>query len=123
MNPTDLTSRVTLESGCLVAALGLLAGWVGGITAAAGVGAGGALAIVNFRFLSGRTLAVLAGLSGHGPRGGWALGFGLRLGALGAVTAGLLMSGWAHPVGLVVGLTVLPWVLIVRGLVLARQGS
>jgi len=123
MSPTDLTSRVTFDSGGLVAALALLAGWVAGITAAAGVCAGGALAILNFRWLAGRTLTVLAGLSGHGPLGGWALGFGLRLGALAAVTAGLLMSGWAHPVGVVVGLTALPCVLIVRGLAFARERS
>lgn len=121
MSPTDLTSRVTFESGGVVAALALLAVWVGGVTAAAGVCAGGALAIANFRWLSGRTLTVLAGLSGQGPLGGWALGFGLRLGALAAVTAGLLVSGWAHPVGVVVGFTVLPCVLIVRGLALARE--
>lgn len=123
MNPTKLTSRVTFESGGLVAMLALPAWWVGGLTAAAGVCAGGALAIMNFRWLSGRTLTTLAGLSGHGPLGGWVLGFGFRLSLLAIVTAGLLVSGWAHPVGVVIGLTVLPGVLIMRGLALAREGN
>jgi hypothetical protein len=39
------------------------------------------------------------------------------------VTAGLLGSGWAHPVGVVIGLTVLPCILIMRGLALAREGN
>src|SRR5262245_29092437 len=123
MSPTELTSRVTLETGGLVTALTILAGCMGGLTAAGGVAAGGALAIVNFRWLSERTLTVFAGQSSHGRPGGWALGFGLRLGALAAVTAGLLVSGWAHPVGVVVGLTALPCVLIARGLALARERS
>ena len=56
-----------------------------------------------------------------GPRpAARALGFGLRLIALAAVAAGLMATGLAHPVGLVIGFTVLPCALVLRGLGQAR---
>jgi len=35
----------------------------------------------------------------------------------------LFVTGWFHPVGLVVGLAVLPCALVARGLRLAREGA
>jgi hypothetical protein len=113
MKPTELTSRVAWEAGGGVAILALVSGLLGGAAVAAGVGAGGLLAIANFRWLAGRVVGVLDG--GPAP-GGWALGFGLRLAAMACATAGLLATGAVHPLGMVVGLTVLPGALIVRGL-------
>jgi hypothetical protein len=116
VNPLELTSRTTWETSGAVALLSLASGLVGGVPAAIGVGAGGALAIANFRWLAGRVIA----LDGTPVPRGWALGLGLRLAALGAAAAGLLASGVAHPLGLVVGLTVLPGALVLRGLRQAR---
>jgi ATP synthase I chain len=113
MNPMELTSRVTWESAAAVVFLAFGAGLIGEASAAAGIGVGGALAITNFRWLAGRVVAVLQGAPAPGR---WSLGLGFRLIALTSVTAGLVMSGWAHPVGIVVGLTVLPCDLVVRGL-------
>src|SRR5262245_14242356 len=113
MSPIELTSRVTWESGGAVATLALASGLVGGVSLAAGVGAGGALAIANFRWLAGRVAKALDGMPAVG---GWAFGFGLRLVVLGGATAALMGSGWAHPIGVVVGLTVLPVALVLRGL-------
>ena len=120
MKPTELTSRVTWETGGAVALLSLVSGLVGGVAVAAGVGAGGLLAITNFRWLSGRVLSVLDGAPAPG---GWALGFGLRLAALAIATAALLATGIVHPLGVVVGLTVLPGALILRGLSQAAAES
>lgn len=121
MSPSELTSRVTLETGCVVAVLTLLAGWAGGLAAATGVCAGGAMAVANFRWLSRRVVRVLG--QGDGPAVGWALGFGVRLGALAAAIAALVASEWAHPVWVVVGFTLLPCTLIRCGLAEAsRQG-
>lgn len=117
MSPIELTSRVTWESGGAVAALSFLSGLIGGVPVAAGVGAGGVLAIANFRWLAGRVVAVLDGMPAPG---GWALGFGLRLLALAAATAGLLASGWVHPVGIVAGFTVLPCALVRQGVARTR---
>jgi hypothetical protein len=90
---------------------------MGGVTVAAGVGVGGALAIANFRWLAGSVVGLLDGAPAPG---GWALGFGLRLAVLGVATAGLLASGWAHPLGVVVGFTVLPCALVRQGFAQAR---
>jgi ATP synthase I chain len=113
VNPLELTSRTTWESSGAVAILSLASGLVAGIPIAIGIGAGGALAITNFRWLSGRVMSILDGAPA--PRG-WALGFGLRLAALAGAAAGLMASGAAHPLGVVVGLTVLPCALVLRGL-------
>lgn len=109
---TDLTGRVVRENSLAVVVLAVVAAAVGGATTAVGVLAGGALALGNFRWLSGRAAAAVAGPV---PAAGWALTFGLRLAVVAAVTAALLLSGWAHPVGLVIGLTILPFGLIARG--------
>jgi hypothetical protein len=116
MSPMELASRVTWESASAVAVLSLVSGLVGGVPVGAGVSAGGVLAIANFRWLAGRVVSVL---DGGRPRGR-ALGFGLRLIALAAVTASLMATGLAHPVGVVIGLTVLPCALVLRGLGQAR---
>ena len=126
----ELMSRVTIETGYLVIALSVLAGWIGGLTAAAGVCAGGAMAIVNFRWLSRRVLGGLgqAGTSADAPGGtqadsphgvpvaGWVLGFGVRFTVLAVAIGAVVASGWAHPVGLVIGFSLLPFTLIGRGL-------
>ena len=116
MSPMESTSRVTWESGCAVAPCSPVRPRRRG-PVAAGVGAGGALAIANFRWLAGRVVASSTGA----PRpGGWALGFGLRLVVLGAATAGLHGQRLGAPAGVVVGFTVLPCALVRHGLAQAR---
>jgi glycine/serine hydroxymethyltransferase len=46
-----------------------------------------------------------------------------RLSAVALVVGALLVTGWAHPLGLVAGLSVLPPVLVVVGLRDARIAS
>jgi ATP synthase I chain len=124
MTPGELRGRVTLDTCAAVAALVAPGAWVGGIPGGLGVLAGGLLAIVNFRWLVARASAATAlGIgagTGNAVASVWLLGSGLRFGAcLGACTL-LLATGWAHPIALLVGLTVLPCDLIARGLVAAR---
>ena len=78
----------------------------------------GALAIVNFRWLVIRTSVAMA--TGITSAAAWILGAGLRFAACTAVCGLLLATGWAHPVALVAGFTVLPCDLIARGLASAR---
>jgi hypothetical protein len=121
MSPIELMSRVTFETGCVVAVLTLLAGWAAGLPAAVGVGTGGTMAIVNFRWLSRRVIGVLG--QADAPVVGWVFGFGVRFAALAVAIGALTASGWAHPVGVVVGFTLLPCTLIRRGLLEAdRRG-
>jgi ATP synthase I chain len=119
MTPSDLMWRVTRDVCALGATLALAAAWVGGAAAALGVGAGIVLALGNFRWLASR--AVSATTAATSVRAGWSLGAGLRLAALAAACAALLATGRAHPVALVIGLSVLPCALIGHGLRTARE--
>jgi hypothetical protein len=117
----DLAVRVTWTAGVTVAAMTAGAWWLAGLPAAAGVGGGGGIALVNFRWLArdvGRASALIAG--GSAGVGSWSR-LGLRqlvtFGALGLLVA----QGWAHPVGVAVGLVTLPPVLLAQGLLDARR--
>jgi len=109
---------VTTDTCALVVALAAPAAWLGGAAAVLGVLAGGALALVNFRWLAARAVAATS----HAAVGGaWSIGAGLRLAAFAVACAALLGLDWAHPVALLAGLGVLPCALIVEGLRAARQ--
>ena len=121
MTPSELRRLVTRDVCALGAALALLGGWLGGVPGALGVTAGVLLALGNFRVLVARACA-----SAETPgtaRALWSMGAGLRFVALAVLSASLLTSGWAHPVALVAGLTVLPCALVGQGLRAARQES
>jgi hypothetical protein len=117
----DLAARVTWTGGVTVAALMAGAWWLAGPPAAAGVGGGGSIALLNFRWLArdvSRATALLA-------EGGTGLGRIGRIGLRQLVTFGalglLIAQGWAHPVGVGVGLAALPPVLLIQGLLDARE--
>src|SRR5216110_2416339 len=102
MTPGELTARVTLDTSAAVSALAALGAFLGGAPVAVGTLAGGALAVVNFRWLA------------------WLIGAGLRFTACMAACAWLLSTGWAHPIALMAGFSVLPCDVIARGLALGR---
>ena len=52
---------------------------------------------------------------------GWIFGAGVRFAVLFVAFAALCAGGYAHPVAVVVGLTVLPCALIAQGLRSARE--
>jgi hypothetical protein len=119
----DLAARVTWTGGATVAAMTAGAWWLAGTAAAAGVGGGGAIALLNFRWLArdvGRATALVAEDGGGVGRIGR---IGLR--QLVTLTAlGLLIAqGWAHPVGVGIGLATLPPVLLAQGLLDARKDA
>lgn len=111
--------RVTVETCALVLALAAAAVILGGMPAAVGVLAGGALAVVNFRWLAALAAATTA--AGRAPGAAWLAMAGLRFTVCAAVCAALFLSGAAHPVALLAGFTALPCVLITRGLAAARE--
>lgn len=117
----DLAARVTWTGGVAVAAMTAGAWWLAGAPAAAGVGGGGAIALLNFRWLArdvGRATALVAeGGGGIGRIGRIGLRQLVTFGALGL----LIAQGWAHPVGVGVGLAALPPVLLIQGLLDARE--
>jgi hypothetical protein len=120
---TDFTSCVALETTAIVVALALPAAWIGGLSAALGVLAGGLLGAGNFWWLSRQARAASDAVTGAARRDGWMLLSGLRLLVAAAACGILLVTGWIHPVALLVGLTVLPYEVIARGLRASRTGA
>jgi hypothetical protein len=118
---TELAAKVTWSGGLTVAAITAGAWWVAGAPAAAGVGGGGAIALLNFRWLA-RDVSRATALSGEG---GIKVGRIGRVGLRQVVTFGalgvLIAQGWAHPVGVGIGLAALPPVLLAQGLLDARK--
>lgn len=120
---SDLRLRVTLETVVAVVALALPAAWLAGPSAAIGVLAAGVLTAGNFWWLS---RAASSAADPDAPRtevAGWVLGAGARYAVLFAAFAALCAGGYAHPVAVVVGLSVLPCALIAQGLRSAGETS
>ena len=117
----ELAAKVTWSGGLTVAAITAGAWWVAGAPAAAGVGGGGAIALLNFRWLA-RDVSRATALIGEG---GITVGRIGRVGLRQVVTFGalgvLIAQGWAHPVGVGIGLAALPPVLLAQGLLDARE--
>ena len=119
MTMRSLTRRVTLDAGLLALALGLGGAWLSGRTVFFGILAGVVLALADFWWLSARldlTVAAPGAIA-------WLGAAGLRLAGVAVAVAVLFVTGWFHPVGLVLGLAVLPCALVARGLRLAREGA
>ena len=120
---TELAAKVTWSGGLTVAAITAGAWWVAGAPAAAGVGGGGAIALLNFRWLA-RDVSRATALIGEG---GITVGRIGRVGLRQVVTFGalgvLIAQGWAHPVGVGIGLAALPPVLLAQGLLDARKDA
>ena len=120
---SELRLRVTVETAIAVVALALPAAWLAGPSAAIGVLAAGGLTVGNFWWLS---RAASSAADPNAPRAevaGWVLGAGARFAVLFAAFAVLCAGGYAHPVAVVVGLSVLPCALVVQGLRSARETS
>lgn len=117
----ELAAKVTWSGGLTVAAMTAGAWWIAGAPAAAGVGGGGAIALLNFRWLA-RDVSRATALIGEG---GITVGRIGRVGLRQVVTFGalgvLIAQGWAHPVGVGIGLAALPPVLLAQGLLDARK--
>ena len=123
MATTELTSSVTWVGACTVAVMSGSAWWLAGASAAAGVAGGGAIALVNFRWLArdvGRAVAlVIEGRGGLARFGRIGLRQFVTFGGLGL----LIANGWVHPAAVGLGLAALPPVLFVQGLLHARKDA
>jgi hypothetical protein len=113
---SDLRLRVMITSAVAISVLAALAGWFAGLRSALGFMAAGAITIANFLWLT-RGVAAAAG-AGEVGRAlvGWGVAAIMRWTALLAATAVVLVTGSAHPVALVIGLTVLPVAVVVEAL-------
>jgi dipeptide/tripeptide permease len=129
MTLTRLTTRVAAETLVIAGLLALPAAWLGGASAGLGVLAGGALAALNFWWLTARAAAATSAPPASAPPGtrppatGWLAAAGLRLAVVAVICGVLFANGWAHPVALIVGITVLPCDLIAQGLRATSEAS
>ena len=119
----DLRLRVTLATAIVVAALALVAAWLAGPTGAIGILAAGALTVGNFWWLARAATSAGDPAAPRREVAGWILGSGARYAVLFVAFAALCAGGYAHPVAVVVGLSVLPCAVIAQGLRSARQGE
>jgi len=121
MTIADLAARVSWTGGLTVAVMTAAAWWLAGVSAAAGVAGGGAIALLNFRWLARDVSRATALVVGGPAAGGRISRIGLRqlvtFGALGLLVA----QGWANPVAVGVGLAALPPALLAAGLLGARE--
>ena len=115
MTASELTARVTWTTVLAVLPLALGGAWLAAAPGALGVLAGSALALGSFRLLAARAVAVAPGTL-------WIVTAGLRFTGVIAVAALLFVSGWAHPVAVLAGYSLLPVVVVTQGLRLAREG-
>jgi len=112
MAVTELISRVTVL--CLLATpvVAAGAGWLAGVPGAVGAVAGSAIALLHFRWFARGAARALCG----GPGRGLSLaGLGLRFAGTFATLALTLATGWAHPLAVIAGLSVLPPALVAEG--------
>lgn len=119
MTPGELKARVTVATCAAAVVMALPVAWLAGAPAALGILAGAALAVVNFRWLVARADVASAAPGFAGAL--WYVGAALRFALVAAVAGLLFVSGWAHPVALLAGFTVLPCAVIAHGLAAARQ--
>jgi hypothetical protein len=119
MTPGELKARVTVATCAGALILALPFAWLAEWSAALGILAGGALAAVNFRWLAARADVASAapGLAGAL----WYAGAAVRFVLVMAVAGMLFVSGWAHPVALLAGFTVLPCAVVAFGLRAAQE--
>lgn len=112
----NLVGRVT--GGVALALVPLAAGafYLADLPGFLGVLSGGGVALGTFGWVSTGGRRALGLLSGRRAHPLWLLGLGLRHLCLFGALAVLLWSGRVHPLGVIVGLSVLPPVLIVQGL-------
>jgi hypothetical protein len=121
MTPGDLTARVSRDACVLGAAVTAPAAWLGGLDGALGAAAGAVIAVGNFRWLASRVTAAAGAASTERPL--WTLGAGLRLAALAGAVTLVLVSGHAHPLAIVAGLSVIPVCVVAQGLRAAREDA
>ena len=118
MTPNELKTRVTWATCVPTLALSSVAAWLAGAAVAWGVLAGGALAVLNFRWLVAHASLVTTWSAASGA---WSIIAGVRFLVFLVIAGTLIATGAMHPVGFLAGLTVLPCAVVAQGLRAARE--
>ena len=121
MTVSELAARVTVQAAGVVLAGALITTGLGHPTIALGILAGGVLGVGSFRWLTRSATALTGTLGGEPVRAWWLIAAGLRFTVMFAAISVVVVSGWAHPIGLMAAFVVVPTLLIVHGLNTATQ--
>ena len=121
MTVSELAARVTVQAGGVFLASGLVAASLGHPGIALGIVAGGALGVLNFRWLSRSAAHATGALAGEPVRGWWLLVAGVRFLVMFTALSAVLASGWINPLALMAALAIVPTLLIVHGLRTVRE--
>jgi hypothetical protein len=104
----------------VVAALAAVLAWAADPRVGGGVAVGGLIALANFGWMAREVGRVAATVAGGEPGRARLPRVGFRQLVTFGALAGAIGLGWAHPVGVAIGLASLPPVLLVEGLRAAR---
>ena len=121
MTVSELAARVTVQAGVVFLAGALIASGLGHAGIALGIAAGGALGVANFRWLARTAVKITGAFGGTAVGAWWLIAAGLRFVVMFAAVSVVVVSGWAHPLGLMAALAVVPALLIVHGLKAATE--
>ncbi len=120
---SELSLRVLVLTLAAVLPLAALASWLGGSRAGFGLLAAGALTSANFFWLARQLSAAGPTVDAQRRRLAWIVSAGVRFGVLMIALAMVMLSGWAHPLAVVAGLTVLPCAVVAAALISSRGGA
>jgi hypothetical protein len=116
---TTVVRRAIRLGVALTAIAAAVSGILGGWRLALGVILGGAICMANLGWLDRDVARVAEVVRGGGRRLRWPA-LGLRQLLVFAVLGAALVAGWPHPVGIAIGVAVLPVALAIEGLRASR---
>jgi hypothetical protein len=117
---TTVVRRAIRLGVALTAIAAAVSGVLGGWRVALGVILGGAVCLASLGWLDRDVARVAEVVRGGGRRLRWPV-LGLRQLLVFAVLGAALAAGWPHPVGIAIGVAVLPVALAIEGLRASRD--
>lgn len=117
---TTVVRRAIRLGVALIAIAAAVSGALGGWRLALGVVLGGAICLANLGWLDRDVARLTEVVRGGGRRLRWPV-LGLRQLLVFAVLGAALVAGWPHPIGIAIGVAVLPVALAIEGLRASRD--
>ena len=117
---TTVVRRAIRLGLALTAVAAVTSGALGGWRIALGVVLGGTICLANLGWLDRDVARLAEVVRGGGRRLRWPV-LGLRQLLVFAVLGAALVAGWPHPIGIAIGVAVLPVALAIEGLRASRD--
>lgn len=117
MTVGDLVVRVIVQGAAATAACAVIAAWSWSVTVSIGIATGGTVALANFALLA----RGMGHIAGRPVRARFVVALITRHALCLAALAAPVAAGWAHPVALGLGITLLPIALTIEGFRVSRE--